>query len=264
MIRINCSWGLQVSLKDWSSRNKVVLRKVRRIILISDSVNAWRANIQKDAVERVHERMNVKEWFNIKLKNENLMLMTYHAYKVIEELEKKVMQQLRETQMLEISMKKKDWHYAQNRVSSVCWIILTCRYGILWRMIRLFNFPYDDLDRRHVEYQYSKRVLQWDHTRMFPFRHDRSAFIIMDSQMFHVQRWFYRQFLNDEECEWGIRDHTASSKLERADVSKRWKVWSDRLKELFRFLIIKNDVNKTLYCDREDVTENFKVSRKSK
>ena len=85
-----------------------------------------------------------------------------------------------------------------------------------------------------------KRVLQWDHIRMFPFRHDRSGFIMMDSQMIHIQRWFYRQFLNDEECEWGIRDHTASRKLERADVSKRWKVCSDRLKELFRFLIIKH------------------------
>ena len=71
------------------------------------------------------------------------------------------------------------------------------------------------------------------------FRHDGIGFIMMDSQMIHIQKWSHRQFSYDEEYAWGIRDQTDSRKQVRGDVSRRWKVCSDWWNELFWFLIIK-------------------------
>ena len=51
-----------------------------------------------------------------------------------------------------------------------------------------FVSPYDDLGRRHVKYQYSKEYYNQNICVCFLFMHHRPGFIMMDSQMIHIQK----------------------------------------------------------------------------
>ena len=192
-----------------------------------ETVNTWRANIQKDAVERVYDWMIFNKRFNIMLKNGNLMLG-------------RAMQSRSLMRWKESNADASGDTNGRNQNEEEDMTLRTERSVVFAQSYRLVDMDYLLFVRMTIFGDVMWRISIQKNTTTTSYAYvlfqTRSTWIHHDGFPDDPHsKWSYIHLLYDEEFEWESRDQTVWREQWRGDFSRGWKVCSDWLNE-FIFL----------------------------